>query len=98
MNIIKSDDEKMMTVELDGEVDSMTAPRIEAAVFAELEGVTDVIFDLKELEYISSAGLRSLQKLQKAMKAQGNMVIKNVPPDVMEIFKVTGFIRVLRIG
>ena len=97
MNIVKSDDGKTMTVELTGEVDSMNVPEIEDALLREIDGVTDITFDLSRLEYISSAGLRVLLQMQKLMKSQGNMSIKNVNEDVMEIFRVTGFVRLLNI-
>ncbi|MBR5091799.1 MAG: STAS domain-containing protein [Ruminiclostridium sp.] len=70
---------------------------IEDALLREIDGVTDITFDLSQPEYISSAGLRVLLQMQKTMKTQGSMSIKNVNDDVMEIFKVTGFVRLLHI-
>lgn len=54
-----------------------------------LPNVTNLVFDLEKLEYISSAGLRTLFSLFKLVKQ--NMVIRNVNGLVMEVFKVTGF-------
>lgn len=93
----KSSDGKVLTVGLSGEIDSMNVNEIEEALLKEVEGVTDLTFDLKELEYISSAGLRVLLQMQKMMKTQGKMVIKNTNEEVMSIFKVTGFVRLLNI-
>ena len=95
MKYEKSSDGQKLTVKLIGEVDSMNVAEIEEKLLKEVEGVTDLIFDLSELEYISSAGLRVLLQMQKMMKAQGNMVIINTNEEVMEIFKVTGFVRLL---
>ena len=86
-----------MIAELIGEVDSMNVTEIEETLLREIEGVTDLTFDLKQLEYISSAGLRVLLQMQKTMRSQGKMTIKNVNEEVMEIFKVTGFVRLLNI-
>ena len=97
MNILKTNDEKTMTAELVGEVDSMNVTEIEETLLKEINNVTELIFDLSKLEYISSAGLRVLLQMQKMMKSQGNMTIKNVNEEVMEIFKVTGFVRLLNI-
>ena len=55
------------------------------------------MFDLGQLEYISSAGLRVLLAAQKIMNKQGTMVVKNVKPMIMEIFEVTGFDSILTI-
>ena len=97
MKYNKTDNGKAMTVELIGEVDSMNVTEIEETLLKETGGVTDLTFDLSQLEYISSAGLRVLLQMQKTMKSQGNMYIKNVNEDVMEIFKVTWFVRLLNI-
>ena len=97
MKYEKSSDGKKLNVQLVGEVDSMNVAEIEEKLLKEVEGVTDITFDLKELEYISSAGLRMLLQMQKMMKTQGNMVVINTNEEVMEIFKVTGFVRLLNI-
>lgn len=93
MNYEKTNDGKKLTVSLIGEVDSMNTPEIEERLLKEVEGVTELVFDLSKLEYISSAGLRVLLQMQKMMKPVGSMVIINAKDDVMDIFKVTGFIR-----
>lgn len=95
MILEKSADGSAMTVRLIGDVDAANAAEIEEKLFEELDGVTELTFDLNELVYISSAGLRVLMKIQKLMKAQGRMVITGTNDEVMEIFKVTGFVRLL---
>ena len=97
MNFEKSEDGRVLKVELAGEIDSLNAGELEEKLMREVKGVTDLTFDLAELEYISSAGLRILLSMQKLMKHQGNMEIKNTNDEVMQIFKVTGFVRLLNI-
>lgn len=97
MNFEKSQDGSVLTVSLSGEIDSMNTPELEERLLKEIDGVKELIFDFKELEYISSAGLRVLLTMQKTMKSQGSMVIKNTNEEVMEIFKVTGFVRLLNL-
>ena len=97
MEFDKTYDGTGMTVRLIGEVDSVNVMNIEEALLKETDGVTDLTFDLKQLDYISSAGLRVLLQMQKTMKKQGKMTVINVSEEVMEIFKVTGFVRLLNI-
>ena len=82
---------------LEGRLDTTTAPELESEVKTSLDGVSKLTFDLKDLEYVSSAGLRVLLSAQKIMNAQGEMKIRNVNETVMEIFEVTGFSDILDI-
>ena len=75
----------------------MNVAKIEERLLKEVEGVTDITFDLSKLECISSAGLRMLLQMQKMMKTQGNMAVVSTNEEVMEIFKVTGVVRQLNI-
>ena len=95
INILK-DGEKAVYV-LEGRLDTSTAPQLEEAVNGNISELKDISFDFANLEYISSAGLRVLLSTQRTMNKQGNMVIKNVSEEVMEIFDVTGFSDILTI-
>lgn len=77
-----------LTVTLKGRLDTQTAPQLEKEL--KLEGVASVVFDLSDLEYISSAGLRTMLTAQKTMMAQGEMVLEHVAPVVREVFEMTG--------
>ncbi len=80
-----------LTVTLEGRLDTTTAPQLDETLAQSLDGVAYLVFDMKDLEYISSAGLRVLLRAQKIMNVQGSMVIRNVSEDIFEIFDVTGF-------
>ena len=82
---------------LDTTTDTTTAPQLENELRKSLSGVESLIFEFEALEYISSAGLRVLLSSQKQMNKQGEMVIRNVRPEIMEIFDVTGFSDILTI-
>ena len=86
-----------MTLGLVGRLDTQTAPQLEKIVLNELQGITRLVFDLKGMEYISSAGLRALLTAQKKMKKQGEMELYNVGELAMEVFEVTGFAGILNI-
>ena len=97
MNIQQEKNGNALTIALEGRLDTMTAPELEAALNDALIGVEELTFDFEKLEYISSAGLRVLLAAQKTMNRQGSMKVKNVNEIVMEIFDVTGFADILTI-
>ena len=97
MNIIKTLTENTLTFKLSGRLDTINAPKLEAELKPALGGVTELIFDFAEIEYISSAGLRVLLAAQKIMNKQGSMIVKNVNEAVNEVFEITGFVDILTI-
>ena len=97
MTIGKESSGDKLTLALSGRLDTTTAPQLEAELNSSLDGVKELVFDMKDLEYISSAGLRVLLKAQKTMNKQGSMTIRNTSSEIMEIFEVTGFDEILSI-
>ena len=98
MEIIKTVKDEGTELALAGRLDTTTAPELHetlTALFA--EGVNHLILDLKELEYISSAGLRELLFAQKNIDDEGSFVIINANEVIMEIFGITGFTDILTI-
>lgn len=86
-----------LTLELAGRLDTTTAPQLEEVVRNQLDGIRELIIDMKELLYLSSAGLRVLLLAQKTMNRQGSMKICNVGETVMDVFHITGFDDILTI-
>ena len=97
LNIETKRNASELTVLLSGRLDTNTAPELEKALNASLEGVDTLIIDMEKLDYISSAGLRVLLAAQKTMNRQGSMKVKNANEIIMEIFEVTGFADILTI-
>lgn len=97
MTIKKNLENTTLTLELEGRLDTMTAPNLETELRDSMEGITSLILDMAKLEYVSSAGLRVILGAQKQMKKQGEMVIRHVNNTVMEVFEVTGFVDILTI-
>ncbi len=97
MDIKKAIENETLTISLIGRLDTNTAGALEEELTQSLSGVSTLIFDFAQLEYLSSAGLRVIFATQKRMKQQGSMKIKNVNETVAEIFSITGFADILTI-
>ncbi|MBE5837544.1 STAS domain-containing protein [Butyrivibrio sp.] len=97
MNITLNKEGKKLTIGLEGRMDAVSAPELEKVIESELSGITELIFDLKKLEYTSSAGLRQFLAAQQIMDDQGEMVVRNANEAVLDIFDETGFTDILDI-
>ena len=95
MTIDKQRSDAKLTVTLTGRLDTTTAPELESALENELDGVKELVFEIRDLDYISSAGLRVLLSAQKTMNQQVSMVVRNAQEPIREIFEVTGFTDIL---
>ena len=90
MKIYKKTDNATLILNVEGRVDTATSPELETMLKSEIQNYSKLIFDFKNLDYISSSGLRILLGTQKFMGEQGMKVI-NVNDTVYEIFEITGF-------
>ncbi len=89
--------ENTLIVYFIGRLDTTNAGEAEEKLNSLMEGENDIVFDLKDLEYLSSAGLRILLLAQKRMLKQGKLTVRNVNEVVGEIFETTGFSEILNI-
>ena len=97
MEILKNQQGTALNLALVGRLDTTTAPQLEAELNTSISGVTELVLDFAKLDYISSAGLRVLLAAQKTMLKQGKMTVRNVVPEIMEVFEITGFSDILTI-
>ena len=97
MTINKQQNGTELTLALSGRLDTVTAPELEKALRPDLDEAQSLTLDLKELDYVSSAGLRVILTAHKAMAGKGGMKVKNVNDIVREVFDVTGFADILDI-
>ena len=97
MTIEKKINQDAVTLIVSGRLDTQTAPELENELDAALPGVKELTFDMTNLEYVSSAGLRVILKAQKAMNTQGSMKLTGVNDSIMEVFDITGFLDILTI-
>lgn len=97
MKIEKNLNGEILTLNIEGRLDTTTAPEFEAVLNENLGGIKELILDFANLDYISSAGLRVVLKAQKTMNTQGSMKLINVNEEIMEVFDITGFVDILTI-
>ena len=97
LNINKVSEGEKLTVDLEGRLDTSTAPQLENELKESIGSVKELVMDFSKLEYISSAGLRVLLSAQKIMNKQGSMKLTHVNDVIGEIFEVTGFSDILTI-
>ena len=79
------------TFTLDGRLDTITSPDLEAKINEVVGGASKLTLDLGNLEYISSAGLRVILGATQAMDGKGDMIVRNPSQAVREVFDLTGF-------
>ena len=91
INSNKSND--VLTIELDGRLDTTTAPDLASFIGENYNGTDAIVINCEKLAYVSSAGLRVLLSAQK--KTKGNMKLTHVCELVMEVFEMTGFADIL---
>ena len=97
MNIIQNRNNNQLVIALEGRLDISTAPDLDKVVNNDLDGVTELVFDLEKLNYISSVGLRVLLFAQKKMNRQGSMKVIHVNEMVMDVFAAMGFADIMKI-
>ena len=97
MTISKKLEGTTLKIELEGRLDTMTVPELEAELKADMDSIDNLVLDFSKLEYISSAGLRVLLSAHKVMSAKGGMKLTNINEIVQEVFEVTGFSDILNI-
>ena len=96
MKLIKRAQEGELLVE--GRLDNASAADAQPVLLDVVGRYDNVILNMKELEYITSAGLRVLRNAILTMRKKGGKVTAtNVNPMIMDVFKITGFLALLKI-
>ncbi len=96
MVINKTQNGKEVIMSVSGRLDTMTSPDLEKEIKA-LTDAESLVLDCKDLDYVSSAGLRVLLSGHKIFAAKGGMTVKNICETVADILEVTGFNNILNI-
>ena len=98
MEIIKKKNGTTLEVKVVGRLDTNTAPQLDADLQADMDVVDNIDLDFKDLDYISSAGLRTVLVIHKKMSSKkGKLTVKHPKDEVMEVFDMTGFSSFLNI-
>lgn len=99
MDVIINHTDNRTLVELKGRIDTTSADQFQQDISPLMEGDRpDIDIDCSELDYTSSQGLRIFLLLQKSVNARnGRMVIRNMSPQVKEVFDITGFSNIITI-
>ena len=100
MTIAIEPTEKAHIISLQGQVNSSNAAQVETEVLNVVQqGAQNVLLNMTELSYISSAGLRVVLVLAKRLKqAGGKLVIYGMQPHVREVFDISGFLAILNVA
>ncbi len=96
MNIESDKRGNAVWVRISGRMDAVSAPRFDEAFGQWIEeGAKNLVVDLGEMDYISSAGLRSILSAGKGVKARGgSLALCNLKGMVKEIFEISGFVSI----
>lgn len=97
MEVNQKRDDNILIVKIKGRVDANTAPELISQL--NLNDVKELIFDMSEVDYVFSAGLRAFLQAQKTMNLkQGKMKLIHVDPSVKSIFEMVGFADIMDIN
>jgi anti-sigma B factor antagonist/stage II sporulation protein AA (anti-sigma F factor antagonist) len=83
-----------------GRLDSASSPELELAILERLDGgCRRLVFDLADMDYVSSAGLRVILLAGKKLRAsQGKLVIAGMRDMVREVFEMSGFLTLFAVA
>jgi anti-sigma B factor antagonist len=96
MIITKFEDNEKITFNLVGRLDTTTAPKLQPELIESFSKFDVVRVDLKELTYLSSAGIRVIVSAEKiARSSDKKLILSNVNKDIFEILEMTGFTELL---
>ena len=96
MEIVVKEEGTPYVFALEGRLDTNTSPQLEEFAGGLYEqNIADIAVDMAKCDFVSSAGLRVIVAMQKRAAVGGSLVFRNVVPEVMEVFEMTGFNKIL---
>lgn len=94
---IEKENEKII-VTISGHLDTITAGELEQQAIPLLEYNKHIVFECRELSYISSSGLRIILSVhKKLLDNKGELLLRNVSPEILSILNMTGLNTILNI-
>jgi len=99
MDVTINNNANVFDVILIGRLDTTNADQFQKDITPLMEGdAPDITIDCTNMEYTSSQGLRMFLMLQKSVNSRGGkLVMKNMKPQVKEVFDITGFSNIIKI-
>ena len=92
MTITTVKDGKKLEVIPEGRIDALTAPELERKLADELDDTEELVFNLENVEYLSTAGLRVFLAYSQEMEARGGSIrVVHVNEVIMRVLTLTGF-------
>ena len=96
MTINVERDYELVTLKITGRLDTTTTPNLETVINELSDSVKELVFNVSEIEYISSSGIRAMLKAYKKMTSnQGIMRIEKVNNTVREAFEMMGLAKMI---
>jgi len=88
-----------LTISLEGRLDALTSQTLEKEITERLEGVTSVTMDFTDLQYISSAGLRTILGIQQYMEENDleDVKVTGCNETILDILDETGFMDIINV-
>lgn len=94
MSIVSKHESNVCILELEGDIDANSAPEISSQVLSLTESESKILMNLTNVAYMSSAGLRMLLKLHRAVDNDGKkLVLVGLSEDIRDTMEVTGFLQ-----
>ena len=96
MNLVKKLEGNDLMVSLDGRLDTVSSSEVEKSIKGSLKSGYNLIIDCTKLVFLTSSGLRAILSIQQEVYSNGGkMILRNVNPEIMKIFEMTGFANIL---
>lgn len=97
MDISKTREGNVLTVTVVGELNTATSDQLQQELVSEVKPDDTVIFELADLTYITSAGLRALMTCDNLTGRRNAVILRNVRDEIRDILELTGFDSVMTI-
>ena len=92
MDVNVSENKDIKIIEMAGKLDSTSAPEVQQQILVHIVPDCRIILEMSKCSYVSSAGLRTLLIIAKALKKEnGNGAMVAVPDEIKDVMEMTGF-------
>ncbi len=96
MKLNVTEENKICTISIEGSIDALSSPELEQAVSDAAPDCESMVLDMTGVDYISSAGLRAVVGANQRL-GRDRFTLRGLAPNVLEIFRLTGFIKFINI-